>query len=230
MKYIILTLSMLSFFTVTANAGRPIAKKGSRGMHPSVDATAPFTKKEDVLGFTVEGVHVGMSHAKVKAILKANGWKQLDLDEQNYGLLFYKGERRTDNAPEHSLIAKPGTTIYKFRYRIAGDTTSLSYERQFAAVSVMQRGAPKPSYEGPIPDDALELSYVKDLRDLVCAGYTDKILIDRYCNKPDTDQRVGFPTSKTVPVFRSMREKLSVRAVSQKMGGEVNIIYYKKSK
>lgn len=226
---------VISFFTfvltlslgMSAVAGPPAAKGGrASAMHSSVEGQATFTKMDEVKTFAVEGVHIGMSHAEVKAILKANGWTQLDLDEQNHGLIFYKGERRSDNVAPNSLHPKPGTTIYKFTYRIAGNTTSLHYARQYAPKT--RQPHQSKHYEGPIPADAQEVQYVKDLRDLVCAGYTDKIMINRYCEQPDTDDHAGFKTPKTVPVYNSLEEGLSVRASSQKPGGELSIVYVKK--
>ena len=226
MRIFIPVLVLLLSVSMTAHAQRQPAKSKGGGMHPSVDAQAPFTKMDEVKAFTVEGVHVGMSYAQVKTLLKAGGWTQLDLDEQNHGLIFYKGERRTVNVQPNSVHPKPGTTIYKFLYRIAGETTSLHLARRHDPGRV-QQGTAKP-YEGPIPADAQEVQYVKNLRDLVCSGYTDKILIDRYCKKPDTDDHAGFKTPKNVPVYNSMQEGLSVRATSQKLGGEVSIVYFKK--
>lgn len=217
---------LLTISVIPAYADRPPAKSKGGAMHSSVDAQAQFTKMDEVKGFTVEGVHVGMNYDQVKTALKAGGWMRLDLNEQDHGLIFYKGERRTGNVQPNSVHPKPGATVYKFMYRIAGGTTTLHYARQHD-VGQMQSGTAKP-YEGPIPADAQEVKYVKDLRDLVCAGYTDKTLIDRYCKKPDTDDRAGFKTPKTVPAYNSMEQSLSVRAQSQKLSGEVSIVYYKK--
>lgn len=225
-SFLMLNLFFVCNFQVLAQRA-PVKSKTERGtenMHPSVEAQTKFTKMDEVIGFKVEDISVTMNYTQVAEILKSRGWLQLDVDVQNNGLIFYKGERMTVNGSPNSLYPKPGTTMYKLIFRTAGQATTLFYLRQHA--TALQRSLQKP-YQGPIPSDAKELPYVKKLKALVCSGYTDEIMIKRYCNKPDTDDLAGFG-SKTVPVFNSLEEKLSVRAMSSKLAGMISISYYHK--